>query len=48
MNSQIFSIVFVANAYSNGESEKILGQAIKRYDLPREELVILTKVRSVV
>jgi len=43
-----FLIAFTANVYSNGESEKILGEAIKKYDLPREELVILTKVRSIV
>ncbi|KAF9035733.1 Aldo keto reductase [Hymenopellis radicata] len=33
-----------ADVYSNGESEKILGKAIKQYDLPREEIVVLTKV----
>lgn len=32
--------------YSNGESERILGKAIKRYELPREEIVVLTKVRA--
>ncbi len=31
--------------YSNGRSEEILGAAIKKLGLPREELVILTKVR---
>lgn len=30
--------------YSNGLSEKILGNAIKKLELPREELVIMTKV----
>jgi aryl-alcohol dehydrogenase-like predicted oxidoreductase len=32
-----------ANVYSNGVSEEIIGKAIKKYDLPREKLVILTK-----
>ena len=30
--------------YSNGLSEIILGKAIKKFNLPREELVIMTKV----
>ena len=30
--------------YSNGRSEEILGRAIKKLGLPREELVIMTKV----
>ncbi|TFK23351.1 oxidoreductase [Coprinopsis marcescibilis] len=33
-----------ANAYSNGKSEIVLGKAIKKFDLPRDEIVILTKV----
>ncbi|KAH9857420.1 Aldo/keto reductase [Lenzites betulinus] len=33
-----------ANMYSNGLSEIILGNAIKQHNLPREELVILTKL----
>jgi len=33
-----------ANAYSNGESERILGKAIKQFKLPREEIVVMTKV----
>ena len=36
-----------APVYSNGLSEVILGKAIKQLNLPREELVILTKVREV-
>jgi aryl-alcohol dehydrogenase-like predicted oxidoreductase len=32
-----------ANVYSNGESERILGLAIKNLGLPRDELVIATK-----
>ena len=35
-----------ANVYSNGRSEEILGKAIKQLGLPREELVIMTKVRA--
>ncbi|KAJ3575321.1 hypothetical protein NP233_g1173 [Leucocoprinus birnbaumii] len=33
-----------ANVYSNGLSETILGKAIKQHNLPRDEIVILTKV----
>jgi aryl-alcohol dehydrogenase-like predicted oxidoreductase len=32
-----------ANVYSNGVSEEMIGNAIKKYDLPRHKLVILTK-----
>ncbi|KAI1785407.1 Aldo/keto reductase [Ganoderma leucocontextum] len=35
-----------ANVYSNGLSEIILGNAIKKLNLPREELVIMTKLFS--
>jgi len=31
--------------YSNGASEVILGKAIKQLNLPREEIVVMTKVR---
>ncbi|KAK0216670.1 NADP-dependent oxidoreductase domain-containing protein [Armillaria nabsnona] len=37
-----------ANAYSNGLSEIILGEAIKKYDFPRDKIVVLTKVYGVV
>ncbi|KAF5365882.1 hypothetical protein D9757_011046 [Collybiopsis confluens] len=33
-----------ANVYSNGLSEIILGKAIKQHNLPREEIVVMTKV----
>ncbi|KAI0689015.1 aryl-alcohol dehydrogenase [Cytidiella melzeri] len=33
-----------ANVYSNGLSEVILGNAIKKLNLPREEIVVLTKL----
>lgn len=33
-----------ANIYSHGASEAILGNAIKELNLPRDELVIMTKV----
>ena len=36
-----------APVYSNGLSEVILGKAIKQFNLPREELVIMTKVCDV-
>jgi aryl-alcohol dehydrogenase-like predicted oxidoreductase len=32
-----------AAMYSNGVSEKLMGQAMKKYKIPREKLVILTK-----
>ncbi|KAK9450198.1 NADP-dependent oxidoreductase domain-containing protein [Limtongia smithiae] len=32
-----------ANGYSNGESERIIAAAIKEYNIPREELIIMTK-----
>ncbi|KAH9991263.1 NADP-dependent oxidoreductase domain-containing protein [Russula vinacea] len=35
-----------ANVYSNGASEIILGKAIKELDLPREEIVVLTKPQA--
>ena len=34
-----------ANIYSNGESERILGKALREYNIPRENVVIMTKVR---
>ncbi|KDQ17441.1 hypothetical protein BOTBODRAFT_30237 [Botryobasidium botryosum FD-172 SS1] len=37
-----------ANNYSNGLSEVILGKAIKQHKLPREEIVVMTKVNSTV
>jgi aryl-alcohol dehydrogenase-like predicted oxidoreductase len=33
-----------ANVYSNGASEIILGKAIKQLNLPREEIVVMTKL----
>jgi 1-deoxyxylulose-5-phosphate synthase len=32
-----------ANAYSAGESERAIGSFVKKYNIPREEIVILTK-----
>ncbi|KAG8985753.1 hypothetical protein FRB90_004464 [Tulasnella sp. 427] len=37
-----------ANVYSNGVSEIILGKAIKKFNIPRNEIVIMTKVRGAV
>lgn len=34
--------------YSNGVSEEIIGKAIKKFDIPRHKLVILTKCYNVV
>ncbi|KAK0455341.1 aryl-alcohol dehydrogenase [Desarmillaria tabescens] len=33
-----------ANVYSNGQSEIMLGKAIKQHNLPRENIVVMTKV----
>ncbi|KAF8954454.1 NADP-dependent oxidoreductase domain-containing protein [Flammula alnicola] len=33
-----------ANTYSNGQSEIVLGKAIKQLKLPRDEIVVMTKV----
>ncbi|KAJ3710143.1 Aldo/keto reductase [Lentinula raphanica] len=33
-----------ADVYSNGLSEVVLGKAIKQHDLPREKIVVMTKV----
>jgi versiconal hemiacetal acetate reductase len=33
----------VADTYSNGESERIIGKAIKKYAIPRAKLVLMTK-----
>ncbi|KAK9481593.1 NADP-dependent oxidoreductase domain-containing protein [Lipomyces starkeyi] len=32
-----------ANGYSNGDSERIIASAIKKYNIPRDELIIMTK-----
>lgn len=37
-----------ANGYSNGISEEIIGKAIKKFNIPRHKLVILTKCFSIV
>ncbi|KAL4869459.1 hypothetical protein BDV12DRAFT_208550 [Aspergillus spectabilis] len=33
-----------ADAYSNGLSESIIGKALQKYNIPRDQLVILTKI----
>jgi len=37
-----------ANIYSNGESEKVIGKFIKKHNIPRQNLVIITKCHSLV
>ncbi|KAJ7663111.1 NADP-dependent oxidoreductase domain-containing protein [Mycena polygramma] len=37
-----------ANIYSNGESERIIGKFLKKYDIPRAKVVIATKVHHLV
>ncbi|EDO15289.1 hypothetical protein Kpol_449p4 [Vanderwaltozyma polyspora DSM 70294] len=34
-----------ANVYSNGQSEIILGEFLRKYNIPRETVVIMTKLR---
>lgn len=33
-----------ADAYSNGESERVLGKAIQKFKMPRSRIVVATKV----
>jgi aryl-alcohol dehydrogenase-like predicted oxidoreductase len=35
-----------ANIYSNGESERVLGKAIQKFNFPRSRIVVATKVFS--
>ncbi|KAF3909004.1 hypothetical protein ABW21_db0200986 [Orbilia brochopaga] len=35
-----------ANIYSNGRSEEVIGKAIKKYEIPRHKIIILTKCYS--
>ena len=37
-------IFLMPKVYSNGLSEVILGKAIKKFEFPREEIVVMTKV----
>ncbi|KAI9299993.1 Aldo/keto reductase, partial [Cunninghamella echinulata] len=37
-----------ANMYSNGESERVLGKAIKKFNMPRGRIVVATKFLGVV
>jgi len=37
-------IIWIWKVYSNGLSETILGNAIKQLKLPRDEIVVMTKV----
>ncbi|CCM04375.1 uncharacterized protein FIBRA_06549 [Fibroporia radiculosa] len=37
-----------ANTYSNGEAERIVSAFIRKYDIPREKLVIMSKVMFLV
>ena len=39
------NFIDTANVYSEGESEKLVGEALGKLKLPREDLVIATKVR---
>ncbi|KAF8643329.1 hypothetical protein AX16_009058 [Volvariella volvacea WC 439] len=37
-----------ANMYSNGESERVIGKFIKQHQVPRENVVLITKIFSIV
>ncbi|KAI1300813.1 Aldo/keto reductase [Xylaria venustula] len=37
-----------ANAYSNGESERVMGKALKKHNIPRSKIVLMTKCFRVV
>jgi len=37
-----------ANIYNSGQSEMILGKAIKQFNFPRDEIVVMTKVWGIV
>ncbi|KIO29825.1 hypothetical protein M407DRAFT_226354 [Tulasnella calospora MUT 4182] len=37
-----------ADMYSNGHSEIVLGKAIKKHNLPRDEIVVMTKIYATV
>ncbi|KAJ7926776.1 NADP-dependent oxidoreductase domain-containing protein [Mycena leptocephala] len=37
-----------ANIYSNGESERIIGKFLKKYEIPREKVIIASKVHHLV
>ncbi|KAJ7081001.1 NADP-dependent oxidoreductase domain-containing protein [Mycena epipterygia] len=37
-----------ANIYSNGESERIIGKFLKKYNIPRHKVIIATKVHHLV
>src|SRR5690606_27324291 len=39
------NFIDTADVYSEGESEVLVGQALKRLQLPREQIVVATKVR---
>jgi aryl-alcohol dehydrogenase-like predicted oxidoreductase len=32
-----------ANGYSNGDSERIMGKALKKFGIPRNKVIIMTK-----
>lgn len=38
------TISYISQTYSNGYSEVILGRVIKKLNLPRDEIVVMTKV----
>ena len=42
----VFADARVIKTYSNGYSEVILGRAIKKLNLPRDEIVVMTKVHA--
>ncbi|KAJ6628319.1 Aldo keto reductase [Mycena sp. CBHHK59/15] len=43
-----FNTFDTANTYSNGESEKVVGLFMKKYNIPRHKIIIATKVYNLV
>ncbi|PQE23872.1 versiconal hemiacetal acetate reductase protein [Rutstroemia sp. NJR-2017a BBW] len=40
------NVQLLADVYSNGQSERIVGKALQEYNIPRERVVILSKIFS--
>ncbi|KAJ7590415.1 NADP-dependent oxidoreductase domain-containing protein [Mycena floridula] len=42
------STIDTANVYSNGESERVVGKFLKKYQIPRSQIIIATKCNGLV
>ncbi|KAF5354613.1 hypothetical protein D9757_012342 [Collybiopsis confluens] len=45
---QGINTIDTANIYSNGDSERIIGKFLKKYSIPRSEIIVATKVLGLV